>query len=194
MRRRLPWLVVVPLMVAGSIGAHAAAAFLTSVPAAEHGRELVERSSGGVAGRSVLLLGTAGALVLLAGGSWLVSRLGGRPRRGASCWLFFWLPPLAFSVQEFLERVLRAEAAPFNAALEPRLLIGLALQIPFGLAALLLAWLLLRIARRIARALSRTPEVSLRRRSTLARPLVGCVPPRIPALALGYPQRGPPVA
>jgi hypothetical protein len=130
---------------------------------------------------------------MLAGGSWLVARLHGGPRRGASHWLFFWLPPLAFSAQELLERVLRAEAAPFNAGFEPRFLIGLALQIPFGLAALLLAWLLLRVARRIVRALSRAPEESLRRRRTITRPLVGCVPPRIAALALGYPQRGPPL-
>jgi hypothetical protein len=194
MRRRLPWLLVLPLMVAGSLGAHAAAVLLTSGPGAEPGREFVERSSAGAAGHSVVVLGMAAALVMLAGGRWLVSLLRGRPRPGASHWLFFWLPPLAFSVQELLERVLRAEAAPFNAALEPRFLIGLALQIPFGLAALLLAWLLLRVARRIVRALSRTPELSLRRRSTLARPLVGCAPLRIPALALGYPQRGPPAA
>ena len=194
MRRRLPWLLVLPLMAAGSLGAHATAALLTSAPAVEHGRELVERSSAGTAADSVVAGGIAGALVILAGGSWLVSLIRGRPRRGASHRLFFWMPPLAFSVQELLERVLRAEAAPFNAAFEPRFLIGLALQIPFGLAALLLARLLLRVAQRIVRALRRTPQFSLRRRPTLARPLIGCVPPRIPALALGYPQRGPPLA
>ena len=194
MRRRLPWLLVVPLMLAGSLGAHAATAFLTSVPAGEHGPELVERSSSGTAGNSVVVLGMAGALVLLAGGSWLFSTLCDRPRVGASHWIFFWLPPLAFSVQELAERLLRAEAAPFNAALEPRFLVGLALQIPFALTALLLARLLLRAARGIARALAQPTELTLPRRSTLVLPLVGCIPLRIPALALGYTQRGPPVA
>jgi hypothetical protein len=191
MRCRLPWLLALPLAAAGSIGAHLAGVWLAGGSASERGAEVVERSGTSPAAHSVVALGIAVALGLLGGASWLGARLRGRSR-GASPWLFFWLPPLAFSAQETAERLLRAEAAPFAAALEPRFLIGLALQVPFGIAALLLARLLLRVGRRIVQALVRPRPVLLRRRPTLTRPLVGCVPPRIPALALGYPQRGPP--
>jgi hypothetical protein len=107
--------------------------------------------------------------------------------------VFFVLPPLAFASQELAERLLHAEAFPFQAALEPRFLLGLLLQLPFGLLALLIARALLRVVERALRELARTrtPRLqaggswSLRRAFDL---------PRIPALALGYQQRGPPVS
>ena len=187
-RQRLPWLLVVPLMVAGSLGVHAAAGLFAGAPAAENGSEVVERSSSGAAGHWVVVLGLVAALALAVGWSFLRGRL----RAGASAAIFFWLPLLAFSIQELAERLLRAEAAPFSAAFEPSFLFGLALQIPFGLVAFLLARLLVRVARGIVRALARRRVVSFARRLVLVLPVVGWLPPRIPALALGYTQRGPP--
>jgi hypothetical protein len=116
-----------------------------------------------------------------------------RPGRGVelSPWLFFVLPPLAFASQEFAERLLRAEAFPFQAALEPRFLLGLALQLPFGLLALFVARVLLRVVERLVRALARTRTPRLR--TTLPwSPRQVCALARIPALALGHSQRGPP--
>ena len=194
MRRRLPWLLALPLMAVGSFVAHLIGYNASPSSGAESGRELVARSSTGIAAHLVLAAGIIGAVGGLAGASWLVSFVRGRARHGASPSLFFWLPPVAFSVQEFAERLLRAEAAPFHAALEPRFLVGLALQLPFGLIALVLTRLLVRVARRIVRAFTRPPGSPLPRRVRLAPPVVSCVPPRIPALALGYPQRGPPAA
>jgi hypothetical protein len=94
-------------------------------------------------------------------------------------------------LQEFAERLLRAEAFPFHAAVEPRFLFGLLLQLPFGLLALLLARALLRVVERLARVLAR---VRRPRGATTAHwsPRQAFDLPRIPALALGYPQRGPP--
>jgi hypothetical protein len=192
MRRRLPWLAALPLMAAGSLAAHGLSRLIAPARVAGEGQELAERSSTGVAAHSVVVLGIVGALVGFVCARWLLVSLLRRPRRGASPWLFFWLPPLAFGVQELFERLLHAEAAPFQAALEPRFLIGLALQLPFGLVALLVACVLLRVASRIARAFSRRPHGPRRRPSVLACLFVGCELPRIPALALGYPQRGPP--
>ena len=189
MRRRLPWLLVVPLIVAGSLGAHVAAGLFGDAPVGEHGGEVAERSSSGVAGQWVVILGLVAALAIAAG--W--SLLRGRQRAGASAAIFFWLPPLAFSIQELAERLLRAEAAPFSAAFEPRFLVGIGLQIPFGLAAFLLARLLVRVARGIVCVLARRPVVTFSRRLALVLPAVGWLPRRIPALALGYTQRGPPV-
>ena len=162
-----------------------------SARASETGAEVSQRSSSTGAGYLVLFLGVFAATALVAAGARLL--LGRRSRRvvALSPWWFFVLPPLAFALQEFSERLLRAEAFPFHAALEPRFLLGLALQLPFGLLALLLARLLLRVVERLIEALGRpkTPRL-VARRSLSPRPALDL--PRIPALALGYPQRGPP--
>jgi len=198
MRLRLPWLVALPLMAGGSLVAHALSyVFLGARVEGGSGADgdiqgAAGRASSGVAGHSVLPLGLIGALAVAAGIAWLVGRARGKRRRGASPWLFFALPPLAFSLQELVERLLNAEAAPFQAALEPRFLIGLAFQIPLGLIALFVARALLRAVRRIARALVRQRPTPLSRRAPRFRLPVACELPRIPALALGYPQRGPP--
>ena len=182
-------------MVAGSLAAHAVSYPLVAVRAEGSGHELAERSSSGPTSQVVLLLGVLAALGVVAGASWVLACARGHRRRGAPPWLFFVLPPLAFSLQELSERLLRAEAAPFQAALEPRFLFGLALQVPFGLIALLAARLLLRVVERVASALGRPGPITVGRlRPLLARFPVACELPRIPALALGYPQRGPPIA
>jgi hypothetical protein len=138
----------------------------------------------------VLFLGILAAMAIVASGARVLL---GRRSAELSPRLFFTLPPLAFALQEFSERLLRAEAFPFHAALEPRFLLGLLLQLPFGLLALLLARVLLRVVERIVCALARpkmprlAPPVSWSSRQPFDLP-------RIPALALGYPQRGPPPA
>jgi hypothetical protein len=196
MRRRLPWLVVVPLMVAGSLGAHA----LSGLLAGGHAEGLVaadgdggsDRASVGVAAHTVLPFGLLAALAAAVAMTWILGRRRGLRRRGASPWVFFVLPPLGFSLQELMERAAGAEAAPFRAAAEPRFLLALALQLPFGLVALVVARVLLRVARRFVQALSGQRPVLLGRAFAVLGPLIACELPRIPTLALGYPQRGPP--
>ena len=192
MRQRLPWLLALPLMAAGSLAAHSLSYLFVSARAAEGAGEASERASrGGGGSYLVLFLGILAATAIVATGARLLL---GRPRQrgnAISPWLFFVLPPLAFVLQEFAERLLHAEAFPFQAALEPRFLLGLLLQLPFGLFALLLARVLLRVVERLVRVLARVrrPRLttatswSLRRAFDL---------PRIPTLALGYQQRGPP--
>ena len=195
MRRPLPWLLALPLIVAGSLGAHALAALLTAAPSTEHVGEVAERSSTGTAGHLVVFLGAAAAVAALGGASSVVSLLVRRERRRVSPHLFFWLPPAAYTLQELAERRLHAEAAPFQAVHDPRFLYGLAFQIPFGLAALGIARLLYRVGRRIVAALQRTRRpAALRRPSNLARAPMETVLARIAVCALGYTQRGPPVA
>src|SRR5262249_7294708 len=143
----------------------------------------------GHAGYAVLFLGILLATALVAAGARLL--FGRRRGRELSPWLFFVLPPLAFALQELSERVLRAEAFPFHAALEPRFLLGLLLQLPFGLLALLLARLLLRVVARLARALARARTPRLAELASWS-PRQALDLPRIPGLALGHPQRGPP--
>jgi hypothetical protein len=189
-RRRLPWLLALPLMTAGSLAAHSLSYLFVSARAGEGVSEASERASTGSAGYLVLFLGILGATAVVAAAAHL--RLAGGQRESAvSPGWFFVLPPLAFTVQELAERLLRAEAVPFQAALEPRFLLGLLLQLPFGLLALLLARMLRRVVRRLVRALARARTPRLRTALPCSL-LDACDLPRIPALALGYPQRGSP--
>ena len=191
MRRCLPWLLALPLMAAGSLAAHSLSYLVVTARATESGAELSERTSSGQSSYLVLFLGVSAATVLVAAMARLL--LGRRCHRGSepSPWLFFALPPLTFVLQEASERLLHAEAFPFQAALEPRFLFGLLLQLPFGLLALLVARALMRVVEQIVRLLTR-------RKTARPNALVSWSPrptldlPRIPALALGYPQRGPP--
>ncbi len=192
MRQRLPWLLALPLMAAGSFTAHSMTTVLVGART-ETGNESAERASGGTAGHLTLVIGFLAALALVVLARRLLSRHG-REHRAPSAVSFALLPPLSFALAEVAERVLHAESFPFQPALEPRFLIGLALQAPFGLLAFLLARLLLPVVERIARALARPRPISgVRRRPPVMRLPIACELPRIPALALGYPQRGPPV-
>ena len=70
-------------------------------------------------------------------------------------------------------------------------MVGLLLQLPFGLLALAVARALLRVVERIARAIARQPTFRIRAPSLWwPHQVVGL--PRIPALALGHAGRGPP--
>ena len=191
MRRRLPWLIAVPVMAAGSLAAHGLSYLVVAARTGEGARETTERASSSGPSYLVLLLGILAATALIASCARLFlarTRLRGS---GSSPWLFFVLPPLAFASQELGERLLHAESFPFQAALEPRFLLGLLLQLPFGLLALLVARALLRVVERIANALARHPTPRLIA-SGPSRPRQVAVLPRISALALGYAERGPP--
>lgn len=197
--RRLPWLLALPLMGAGSVAAHLAG--YAVVPAnASHatgeGGELGgfhERASQGVAGHTVLLLGLATSLIGVACIRTLLARVRGRESRrlGAGC--FFLLPLIAYSSQELLERILRAESFPFHAVLEPRFLLGLALQLPFAAAAFVLAWLLLVAGTRLLRFLGRPPRTAPHALTPRLWTPATVASPRVRALSRGHPLRGPPL-
>ena len=170
------------------MAAHSLSYLFVSVRAAEGGAEASERATTGGAAYLPPVLGILTATALVAVALTVVRRR--RRHLDVSPWVFFVMPPLAFVSQELGERLLHAEAFPFQAALEPRFLLGLLLQLPFGLLALLVARALLRVVERLVRALTR-PGVPREATASWSLPQV-CDLPRIPALALGYPQRGPP--
>src|ERR671934_134654 len=68
MRRRLPWLLALPVMAAGSLAAHALSYLVLSARAAEGGAEVAERSSTGSASNLVLFVGVLAAMTIVAGG------------------------------------------------------------------------------------------------------------------------------
>src|SRR5262245_60670417 len=190
MRRGLPWFGAVPTMVGGSLAAHASS--LVLVGAGER-PESHEHSEATTAGELVVGIGVVSTLVAALVAIALFRFLSGRDWRLISPWLFFCFPPFAFSAQELSERLLNTEAAPFQAALEPRFLLGLTLQLPFALLTLVLARALLRVVKEIRwRLRAVRAGIVARRAPAILRPLPSRRPRRPAGLALGYAQRGPP--
>jgi hypothetical protein len=188
MRRVLAWAVTVPLVVAGSQLAHAAAYVLVSPDEHERSHELAVTGHGyfAYAPEAAGFLGAA-LLVALAVGV----RAGQRLRVRA--WPFGFLPVLAFAFQEHVERVVHTGAFPATAALEPSFVIGIALQIPFGMLAYLAASLLLHAAARLGRILRRRPPRLRPLPAVVLRPPATALP-RPPLALAGCGVRGPPVA
>jgi hypothetical protein len=133
MKRGAPWLVSVPFMAAGCLAAHSLAYHLVSNPRERHGYLAF----------APLFLGVLGGLAIV-----------GAVRRGRthSPVFFALLPPLAFTVQEHAERLQLV-------ATEPAFLVGLALQLPFALAALVAARAFLGLADLVTEALATRPQV-----------------------------------
>ncbi|HXZ56133.1 MAG TPA: hypothetical protein VEG40_00955 [Gaiellaceae bacterium] len=154
-RRRLAaWSVALPLMVAGSQVAHVFAYRLV-YPQTQLRLHALLVSGHGYMGHVSLLFALCAVIELIA----LCSAVAGSFRRGAAtplpAWAFGLIPPLGFAVQEFLERWLYGASFPWWMVLQPTFRVGLLLQLPFGLAAYLVARLLLRVADRVGRVLSR---------------------------------------
>jgi hypothetical protein len=104
--------VALPLIVAGSISAHAVGLMSIEAIASSHERHV--EAAGGL---GPLLLGLVSALAIACAGTWLVRRRWPSPGGVSLAW-FFVLPPLAWTSQEVFERISGAEALPFESALE----------------------------------------------------------------------------
>jgi hypothetical protein len=192
--KRAAWLIPLPLVVTSWLGAHCLAYWLVSPSGGEH--------MGLHADRGHAYLGYTPAIALW-GVALLVAGLllcvgeglrGGRPSR-PPVRLFVLLPPLGFALQEHLERLIGTGGIPADLVLEPTFIAGMALQLPFALAALLVAHALNTIGFGIGRVLAR--------KLTFARPVPGAPPMllRLPesqtflalsVLAPGHGPRAPP--
>src|SRR5438093_1000471 len=116
-RRRLPWLLSIALIAAGSVTAHSLG-YLAFAGSAERGDEVVE-SSHGLAANVPLVLAILVAAAVVGLLSRIVSVARGRAPGGASVRWFFVLPPLGFAVQEAVERLMHVESFPGNGLHEP---------------------------------------------------------------------------
>jgi hypothetical protein len=179
--RRLPWLLSLPLMAAGCLGAHSAAYRLVEPAGQEPAHDYLTIVP------LLLAIGVAVGLVAALG-----SVLAGRSGAGAPVHLFALLPPLAFTLQEHLERAFQPGATALGTALEPAFLLGLALQLPFALGALAVARGLLRVAE-AAGALLRLPRGRIRPPRIL-RPALFLDTPPLPARSSRHAGRAPPLA
>src|SRR3990172_1787334 len=152
-RQRLAGLSALPLAAAGSAAAHLLAYRLVE-PDPRVRSELLEGT--GHAYLVYLPLFLAGCLALLGAAlvGHAVAGLRRRPATAATIWPLAFVPPLGFALQEHLERLLAWGNVPFAAALEPTFAVGLALQLPFALAALAVARALAGAAGALGRAVT----------------------------------------
>ncbi len=191
MRRGAAWLFTLLLAAAGSQFAHAVDYRLVQGDPQERADLLAATGHGYLEYLPLALaLGLALVLTQLAVE---VSRArhhaGWRPR----VWVFALVAPLAFAIQEHLERLLHDGSVPWSAALEPTFLPGLALQLPFAVVAYVVARLLLSVARTLGRFLGTVPRARRLPVRSLDPSSVALRAPRVAALALGYGVRGPPL-
>lgn len=137
------------------------------------------------------------ALVLAGLVLWVGEGLRGRRPSPPPLRLFALLPPVGFAVQEHLERLIGTGGIPHDLALEPTFLVGLALQLPFAIVALLLAHALHAVGFGLGRVLAR--ELMLREpircapRALLRLPASATLV-ALPVLAPGRGPRAPPLA
>ena len=151
MRRRASLLISIPVAVAGSLLAHQVSYALQASDGTARAR-LLAATGHGYLTRIPLL---AGVLVAVALGG-LMREAGIRWKgtgRTGPIWPIALIPPLAFLVQEHLERLLHDGTFPWHLAAQPAFLRGLALQIPFALLALGLATVIAGTVRRVVDAI-----------------------------------------
>ncbi len=190
MRRHLAWPLAVPLSVLGVLAAHSLAYRLV-VPDAHARGHLLASTGHGYLAYAPLVVAVSLAVIALGFGNAIVRELRGRPGAGAPAWLVGLLPPLAFALQEFLERYAQHGWSAWSVALEPTFVVGLGLQLPFALIAALLTLLLGRAARTVAAILARRYGARLRPLRSFGVPLHPDLR-RMSMLALGYAGRAPP--
>jgi len=191
-RSRLAWLLVFALTVAGWISAHEVAYRLALPHPHAGGSDVAERGHAYFAyGSLVIAVCLLIALVCTVG---LVARPGGlRPPSRRLLLFVVLLPPLGFALQELTEGLLTTGALPYEAASEPTFLLGILLQLPFALAALAVARVLFAFARCLAQSVGGAGRPRLVSLELSLPPAVDTRPPRLPALASGYGERGPPL-
>ena len=150
MRRSLTWLFALPLVLAGSQVAHVLA--YRWVYPSSHVRVHALLSTGhGYMDQLPLVFGIGAAIAVASLMATVVDVARGRSLHQLPAWAFALLPALTFVVQEILERSLHTGTFVWQAVESPTFLPGLALQLPFGAVAFVVARLLLRTAKAVGR-------------------------------------------
>ena len=193
MRRSLAWLVALPLMLAGSQVAHMLAYRIVYPEASIRLHALIETGHG-YYGAVPLVLGVAGAVVLLSLSVSVADAARGRSVRPLPPWAFAVLPIVGFAIQEYLERWLDWGFFPWYAGAQPTFVVGIALQVPFGVLAYLAVRFMLGGARRLGLRLARVAPPRLRLAPpALLVPAAQPLPPLSSLLSRRLGRRGPPL-
>jgi hypothetical protein len=190
MSHRVAWLSTAPLMLAGLLAGHSVGYRLA------YSDPHTRADALGHSGHSYfayLPFALAISVAALLAGLVLhaISAFRGEPRRPAASPVIVLLPPVAFVAQEVTERLVHTGQIPWTVVVQPAFLIGLALQLPFTLAALLLAWALDFAARAVGGALASSPRLTVEVEVPI--PVLATAGPRVAGLARGYAERAPPL-
>jgi hypothetical protein len=137
-RRRFMWSLSLPLAAIGWLAGHSLAYSLV-VPHDEHREELLAETGHAYLAGMPHIVSCALSLILAGLVLAVYEGVRGNARARLPVWPVALLPPLGFAVQEHLERIIELNAFPTGAVLEPTFLVGIALQLPLGAAALLVA-------------------------------------------------------
>ena len=184
---RLAWLLSLALAAAGALASHGLA-YRIAEPDAERRRHLLEETGHGYL--NLELVGSLLAALVVVGFAGCV--LAGAQRRPTPpLWLFAFAPPVGFALQEHAEYALHHNAFGTTPFLELTFLVGLGLQAPFALVALLAARALLAAAGALARRLGAPPHLRLAPDASFAVPAVEWLP-AAPVLVGARGQRAPP--
>jgi hypothetical protein len=195
-RRGLTWFFVLPAIVVGSQLAHGVA-YWWAYPVANLRLTALASSGHGYLAYAPAALGFLAAVQLVAFVAVVLDRVRGRPVRRLPPWVFLFIPALGFVLQEYIERFMTSGVFPWWTLLEPSFWRGLLLQVPLGLAAYLVAVILLRTASVVAEvvvARRAVRRVAPRRAVRALRPARAVVVPRRAPLADLAADRAPPLA
>lgn len=189
-KARAAWLTSLGLLGAGWMLAHVVSYRIMVPDATERGRMLLETGHGYFRIVDLLIL----CLTLtVAGIAACVLTRADEPQT-PSPWLLTLLPLIGFAIQEHVERLPVDGALPTHLVTEPRFLLGLLLQVPFALAALVFARLLDTAARGLVLRGGGSARPVLVLADPTWAPTVNARRPRISALALRHGERAPPFA
>jgi hypothetical protein len=187
---RLSWVLTAPLLVLSLLAGHSLG-YRWAVADPHARAHLLQDSGHGYFAYAPLLIAVGFTLIAAALAARIHAAARGDRLGGSPPWLFALLPPIAFVVQEFVERLLHSGHVHVATLAEPAVLIGLALQLPLAVIALGLAWLLAQAADQLGQAIAERPRNRLAGMA-LPRPAED---PLLPAFAVstqGWSQRGPP--
>jgi hypothetical protein len=191
MRRGIAWLVAVPLLLASTQAAHVVA-YRIVYPGTPLRAQALLATGHGYLDRLPLALGAAGAIALVALLVAAVDASRGRAAQALPPWAFGLLAPIAFVIQEYLERSLHAGTFAWHTAAAPTFLPGLLAQVPLALLAWAAAKLLLRAATLAGRSFATAPPRSAPFALLVRAPLPPATP-RTRVLARRLAERGPPL-
>ncbi len=193
MRRQLPWLISIPLAVVGTLAGHSVG-YRAAVPDADERAHVLASSGHGYLAYAPLVMGFCVALAALGLVAHALAAFRGRESTGGTrIKLVAALAPVAFVLQELIERYVHNGHLQWELAVSAPFLLGLATQVPFALLAASIACALATAAQQVAQAI-RAARVPRRLGTSLTFPSRLSVDlPTEPVLARGYAGRGPPL-
>jgi hypothetical protein len=170
-------LLSLPLVVVGALLGHAAGYSIAPSPQ-DH---TLHGYLGYAPFLAVVCLGLVGVAI--------AQRIRGRLAGSPAAWPFAVLPPLAFTLQELVERL--AAGLPAGQLVEPAVVLGLLVQLPLAVIAFRIARLLLRCADAVSEILSAQRRPAAPAVLVPVRPLEPALPPMTQASHTGF-GRAPP--